>query len=79
LSLVAIGAAEGFILPNFSNLCFPHWWDIASGILMVEEAGGKVTDFEGKLIKNHDLTKGLIASNGKIHNQLLNLVKDSYK
>jgi fructose-1,6-bisphosphatase/inositol monophosphatase family enzyme len=55
------------------------WWDVAPGILLVEEAGGKVTDLEGKPIKNRDLSQGLVASNGKLHEQLLEIVKKSNK
>ncbi len=44
-------------------------WDITAGSLIVEEAGGKVTDLEGK---NWNLgTKDIVASNGKIHDGLL--------
>lgn len=75
LAGVAQGGIEAFIV----GLKGPNWWDVAPGILMVKEAGGKVTDFKGNPIKNRDLTKGLIASNGRIHNQLLNIVKNHYK
>lgn len=73
LCLIALGGGEAYVLPTAKDWCPPHWWDVASGILMVKEAGGKVTDFLGKPIINRDLTKGLIASNGKIHKDLLNL------
>lgn len=42
-----------------------HAWDIAAGILLIEEAGGLVTDFTGG---SADLYKGeVLASNGAIH------------
>jgi myo-inositol-1(or 4)-monophosphatase len=45
-------------------------WDIAAGVLLVEEAGGKVTDFIGNPL---DLEAGqLLASNGVLHPLLLN-------
>lgn len=48
-------------------------WDFAAAILFVSEAGGKATDWQGKKIS--PLTTQIIASNGKIHKKLLNLVK----
>jgi myo-inositol-1(or 4)-monophosphatase len=44
-------------------------WDIAAGILLVREAGGRVTDLEGR-----DATPAhtpLVASNGALHDWLL--------
>lgn len=49
-------------------------WDIAAGSLIVEEAGGKITDTEGK---NLNFEKGnIVASNGHIHNEMLQLLKE---
>ncbi len=44
-------------------------WDVAAGILIVTEAGGKVTNHLGKEYKFGDI---IVASNGKIHNELIN-------
>ncbi len=44
-------------------------WDFAAGLLLVEEAGGKATDFTGKSW-NTD-TQGYIASNGIFHKDIL--------
>lgn len=48
-------------------------WDFAAAILFVTEAGGKVTDWRGKKITPQ--TTRIVASNGKIHKKLLELVK----
>lgn len=48
-------------------------WDFAAGALIVKEAGGKVTDLSG--IPLSPKTKTIIASNGKIHSQLLSRLK----
>lgn len=48
-------------------------WDIAAAVLLITEAGGQATDWQGKKITPQ--TKQIIASNGKIHKKLLNLVK----
>ncbi len=44
-------------------------WDVSAGILIVQEAGGHVTNLLGE---PHDLDdKGIVASNGRVHGQLL--------
>ena len=52
-----------------------HPWDYAAGALIVSEAGGRVTDYRGN---NIDWSKDwidLFASNGKIHDEILSLIK----
>ena len=71
LGLVAQGALDACILlPNTDK-----WVDVASGILLVTEAGGKVTDWKGKPITQHDLSQGVLASNGILHDQLLTVIQ----
>ena len=48
-------------------------WDSAAGFLIVQEAGGVVTDLKGE--KYNPYQPGIIATNGKIHDQLLSLIK----
>ncbi len=49
-------------------------WDIAAGIILIREAGGKVTDFYGK--EDHILqAHHVLASNGKVHQELFALVQ----
>lgn len=44
-------------------------WDVVAGVLIVQEAGGEVTDFKGE---PWDITKtNIVASNSNIHKQLL--------
>lgn len=55
-------------------------WDHASGCIIVEEAGGRVTDLEGRPLDftaGRDLTgnRGLIASNNLLHDQILQSIK----
>ena len=47
-------------------------WDVAAGSLMVVEAGGKVSDFEGGTFNVY--MKELLASNGRIHKQMLGVL-----
>ncbi|MDJ0846353.1 3'(2'),5'-bisphosphate nucleotidase [Crocosphaera sp.] len=51
-------------------------WDHAAGVIIVEEAGGKVTDLEGQPLDFSVGTKlsnnyGVLATNGTIHSQVL--------
>ena len=65
LAYVACGRLDGFWEINLSP------WDIAAGALLIEEAGGKVTDLWGKqaYLKSGDI----LASNTKIHSELLTI------
>ncbi len=49
-------------------------WDAAAGVLMVQEAGGRVTDRSGG--RNIEGPKGLVGSNGRIHRNLMALLQD---
>lgn len=62
LCYLARGRIDGFWELKLSP------WDTAAGKLIVEEAGGKITDFNGK--KYSIYGKYIIASNGRIHNQM---------
>ena len=48
-------------------------WDSAAGFLIVEEAGGKVTDMKGGTYSPYQ--PGIIASNGILHKELLEWIK----
>lgn len=49
-------------------------WDTAAGKLIVQEAGGQVSDFEGS---PHDIYgEQTLASNGKIHREMLQVLRD---
>jgi myo-inositol-1(or 4)-monophosphatase len=63
LCFVAAGKAEGFWEYDLSR------WDISAGALIVDEAGGRVSDFDGG---DGWLDSGdICASNGKLHEVLL--------
>ncbi len=62
LAYVAAGKLDGF-WENDLNL-----WDISSGVLMVNEAGGKISTISGNSW-NVD-SRDILASNKSIHNQL---------
>lgn len=74
LGAVASGGAEAFVVIGVKA------WDLASGLLLLEEAGGKITDSFGQKLTLFDknLTKKLIvATNGFIHHKILNLLKEN--
>lgn len=53
-------------------------WDVGAGILILQEAGGKVTDYNGKKYKKlPDYGRTLLASNGKIHAQMLKIIRET--
>lgn len=48
-------------------------WDVAAGVLLVREAGGKVTDMDGGDL---DLMNArILASNGRLHEELLSVLR----
>ena len=49
-----------------------HAWDSAAGFLIVEEAGGKVTDLNNDVYS--PFQPGIIATNGKIHDELQQVI-----
>ena len=49
-------------------------WDILPGVLLVQEAGGIVTDIKGKEIDYNSTS--ILATNGKIHNEMLKLLEN---
>lgn len=67
LCYVAAGRLDGYVERYIGR------WDYMAGALIVIEAGGRVTDFGGA----DDFTQGdsVVASNGKIHNDLLEAVR----
>jgi myo-inositol-1(or 4)-monophosphatase len=67
LCYVAAGRFDGFWELRLGP------WDMAAGSLIVREAGGKITDFLGNPISLDG--KHVVASNGKIHRQMIQILK----
>ncbi len=51
--------------------------DCVASKLFVEEAGGKVTDLLGNNQLYNQPVRGILASNGRVHNQLLEIIKNN--
>ncbi len=66
MAYVAAGRCDGFWQRNL------NYWDIAAGIILVKEAGGFVTDFEGndKYLEN----KTILVSNSNINEEMINIL-----
>lgn len=52
---------------------FINEWDVAAASLILQQAGGKMTDFSGN--KNQWNGREVLVSNGKIHDELLDVLK----
>lgn len=63
LCYVACGRFDGFWEMNL------HPWDSAAASLIVREAGGMVTKFDGKPYSHYD--RNILATNGRIHKQII--------
>ncbi len=50
-------------------------WDTAAGALILTEAGGSLTDFDGGAYSIYD--KQLLASNGQIHDQMIDVLQQA--
>ncbi|MBN1933276.1 MAG: inositol monophosphatase [Anaerolineae bacterium] len=64
LAYIACGRLDGHW-----EMCL-HPWDVAAGILIITQAGGRVTDFSGGHKFDHT-GREIVASNGQIHNAML--------
>ena len=70
LAYVACGRMDAFWEFNLNP------WDTAAGILLVEEAGGRVTDFAGRPFRLK--SDEILASNGLIHEELIGMFEDVF-
>ena len=68
LCWVAAGRFDGFYEHHLQA------WDAAAGFLIVEEAGGKVTDYKGDYYSPYQ--PHLLATNGKIHEEMLDIINN---
>jgi len=67
MAYVACGRFDGFYEENLKP------WDTAAGLLLIEEAGGKITTFAGG---EYDISSpNIVASNGRLHKKILECVQ----
>jgi myo-inositol-1(or 4)-monophosphatase len=70
LAYVACGRFDGFWEDGLSP------WDIAAGQILIEEARGKVSNFENEPLSIY--TKKVLASNGLVHDAMLRVLKHGF-
>ncbi|MBP6002797.1 MAG: inositol monophosphatase [Pyrinomonadaceae bacterium] len=66
LAYVACGRFDGFWEEGLNA------WDVAAGVLLIEEAGGQVSYYDGSQFSVY--TPPICASNGLIHSQMLKIL-----
>ncbi len=69
LAYVACGRMEGFFEYNLKP------WDVAGGAFILQQAGGKVTDFSGG---NNFLFGGELCAAGGVHEEMLKVIQDKW-
>ena len=67
LAYLACGRFDGFWEDGLNA------WDIAAGVLLIEEAGGQISDFEGRTLDIY--TARVLASNGLIHDAMMSVLE----
>ena len=68
LAFVACGRFDGFWEDGLNP------WDIAAGVLLIEEAGGQVTNYSGGSLDIY--TPKVLASNGLVHDAMMEILKE---
>lgn len=68
LCSTAAGEMDGFFHVTLNP------WDYAAGILIIEEAGGRVSRLDGSPLNLFDGRPGVLATNGAIHDEALNMI-----
>jgi len=71
LAYVACGRFDGFWEVTLNP------WDMAAGVLLVEEAGGKFTNFKG--FPSTIYFPNVLATNGLIHEQMVEVLRRGFK
>jgi myo-inositol-1(or 4)-monophosphatase len=71
LAYVACGRFEAFYEYGLNS------WDVAAGVLLVREAGGKVSGFHPS--KDPLFDEEIVASNSAIHNELLEVIEKNWQ
>ena len=67
MAYVAAGRCDAFWQRNL------NYWDIAAGIILIKEAGGFVTDFNGN--DKYNENKTILATNPRINKEMIEILK----
>jgi 3'(2'), 5'-bisphosphate nucleotidase len=76
---VARGDAALYLRHSLSKTYIEKVWDHAAGVIVTEEAGGRVTDVHGQRLdftvgRQLERNTGIVASNGLIHDRVLQAI-----
>ncbi len=71
LCYVADGRFDAYLQPGLSA------WDMAGAAVIIQEAGGKVTNYQGKPLDVHK--KQIVASNGRLHDQVIAMLNPTLR
>jgi 3'(2'), 5'-bisphosphate nucleotidase len=82
-AVVARGEADIYLRLPANATYREKIWDHAGGVLIVEEAGGKVTDVLGRPLefthgRQLEANRGVIATNRLLHEQVLEALREQY-
>ncbi|WP_209863622.1 inositol monophosphatase family protein [Paenibacillus shirakamiensis] len=69
LAYVAAGRLSGYYEVGLNS------WDIAAGVLLIQESGGKVTDTQGQAF--HLGARHIVATNGHMHQELIQVIEEA--
>jgi myo-inositol-1(or 4)-monophosphatase len=69
LAYVAAGRVDGYWERGINS------WDVLAGMLLVEESGGKVTDYAGNDTPQNKPDKRYLASNGHLHATMIDILQ----
>ena len=67
IAMVAVGRLDGAFFEDLG------WWDVAAGMVIVQEAGGIATNYEGGTVDSEYRT--FMVANKEVHKELLSLIK----
>ncbi|MCY2964032.1 MAG: hypothetical protein NT069_10375 [Planctomycetota bacterium] len=78
---VARGDAALYLRHSLSKTYIEKVWDHAAGVIVTDEAGGRVTDVNGKPLdvtagRQLENNTGIVATNGLIHDRVLAAVRE---
>ena len=68
MAYIAAGRLEGYIVSGANS------WDMAGGIVILEEAGGRITNYDGEPYTLD--TFEWLASNGHLHQNFVDIYKN---
>lgn len=70
MAWLAAGRADGFWEFGLNP------WDVAAGLLLIQEAGGQVTDFNGEPWKDwREMGEQTLATNGRVHQEMMSILR----